>query len=333
MTVSALAAFLTALIFSLILMPAVIAITKKLKFRQTILQYVDNHALKSGTPTMGGMGFVIAAIVTAFIYMRGNFSLAVTCIAVMGGYAIIGFLDDFIKVFYKQNKGLSPIQKIVFQLVVATIVSVVAYRNPFIAGEQYVPVTFKTVNFGYFAIPFYMIIFLAGSNAVNLIDGLDGLAASVTSTYLVCFTLILTTAFGIVGVTFASESETANIIIFSCAIIGSLIGFLCYNCFPAKIFMGDTGSLALGGAVSGLAIVTGMSLTLPILGIMYVITCLSVIIQVAYFKRTKKRVFLMTPIHHHFERKGVHENRIVVCYTLITLVVGLILVLAVLLTN
>ncbi len=333
MIVKAFSAFLTALVICLLLMPAIIVATKKLKFRQTILQYVDNHALKSGTPTMGGIGFVIAAVIAAFVYMRGNSSLAVTCIAVTCGYSIIGFLDDFIKVFYKQNKGLSPIQKIVFQLIIAAVVSVVSYRNPFIAGEQYLPVTFGTVNFGRFAIPFYMMVFLAGSNAVNLIDGLDGLATSVTTAYLICFTAILITALSVVGITFASENEIVNIIIFCCAIIGALCGFLCYNCFPAKIFMGDTGSLALGGAISGLSIVTGMSLTLPILGIMYVITCLSVIIQVVYFKRTQKRVFLMTPIHHHFERKGIHENRIVVCYTSITFATGLLTVLLILLAN
>lgn len=318
---------------TLIMTPLVISIAKKMKLRQTVLEYVDNHALKSGTPTMGGTSFVISAAASALIFMNGDKSLALICLAVTVGYGIVGFLDDFIKVWYKQNKGLSPWQKIIFQLIIAVCVSLFAYYSPYVGDKQFLPVSYKPFNLGIFAVPYYAVIFLAGSNSVNLIDGLDGLAANVTKNYLLAFAALMLVAVNVAGVTFASDGENTNILIFCCALAGALAGFNCFNCYPAKIFMGDTGSLALGGAVAGLSIVTGMTLVLPLLGIMYVITSLSVIIQVIHFKRTHKRVFLMSPVHHHFERKGVHENRIVAVYSAVTLIVGCLLIAGVLLIN
>lgn len=326
-------AFAASCILTLLLIPLVTALAKKMKLRQTVLEYVDNHAMKSGTPTMGGVAFVASTAIISPAFMYGDKSLALICLAVTGGYAVVGFLDDFIKVWYKQNKGLSPWQKIVFQIIIAGCVSLYAYFSPFIGDKQYIPISYKTFNMGIFAIPFYVVVFLAGSNSVNLIDGLDGLAANVTKNYLICFTVLMFVAINVVGVTFATETENVNLLIFSCALAGSLIGYDCYNCYPAKIFMGDTGSLALGGAIAGLSIVTGSTLVLPLLGIMYVITALSVIIQVLHYKCKKKRVFLMAPIHHHFERKGVHENRIVSIYSMITLLVGCAMIIAVLAVN
>lgn len=326
-------AFAAACILTLLLTPLVTALAKKMKLRQTVLEYVDNHAMKSGTPTMGGIAFVAATTVIAPAFMYGDKSLALICLAVTGGYAVVGFLDDFIKVWYKQNKGLSPWQKIVFQLIIAVCVSLFAYFSPFVGDKQYIPVSYKTFNMGIFAVPFYVVIFIAGSNSVNLIDGLDGLAANVTKNYLICFIVLMLVAINVAGVTFATETENVNLLVFCCALAGALVGYNCYNCYPAKIFMGDTGSLALGGAIAGLSIVTGSTLILPLLGIMYVITALSVIIQVLHYKRTKKRVFLMSPLHHHFERKGVHENRIVSVYSTITLLTGCAMIIAVLLLN
>lgn len=305
------------------LLPVVIYFTKKLKMRQTILHYVDNHMSKSGTPTMGGIAVIIAAAATPLIFMQGNNSLMLLTVFVMTGYGIIGFLDDFIKIFFKQNKGLSALQKIIFQVVIAVIVAVYVYNNEFVLDIIYAPFTLKNLSLGIFAVPLYIFIFIAFTNSVNLTDGLDGLASKVTVIYtLINFALIfiIVSVFGD-GEAFAPEYM--NILLFCASLIGALIGFLCFNGFPAKIFMGDTGSLALGGALACLAIVSRLSLYAPIVGIMYVATSMSVILQVLHYKRTKKRIFLMAPLHHHFERKGVHENKIVTVYSAITLIVGL----------
>lgn len=333
MIVRSLAAFIFAFVMTVIVMPIAIVLFRKLKFRQTILHYVDNHAGKSGTPTMGGVVFVISASLASVIFFYEERTLALLCVIVMCGYAVVGFIDDFIKVFFKQNKGLSAWQKIVFQVIIAVIVSVFAVKNYQIQDKQYIPWSFALISLGVMAVPFYTLLFLAGTNSVNLIDGLDGLASSVTSAYLICFALIMTVSSAVIGFTSGPDSEMGNVIILCLAISGALMGFMCYNRFPAEIFMGDTGSLALGGVVSCIAIVSKMSLALPIIGIMYVLTSLSVIIQVISFKSTGKRVFLMTPLHHHFERKQIHENRIVGAYTAVTYISGLGLLLIILLMS
>ena len=316
--------FIAAFIITVVLMPLVIKLCKKLKARQTILHYVDNHASKSGTPTMGGIGFIIAIAVSALLATIGIDSyLTLVAILVTVAYGIVGFLDDFIKIYYKQNRGLAAWQKILFQGAIAVVVSVFAYFSDIVAGEIFLPFTFNRVSLGFFAIPLFIVIFLAFSNAVNLTDGLDGLASKVTLVYMVfngAIILVFTHVFGD-GLTFLSEY--ISLIVFVGAVVGAILGFLLYNGFPAKIFMGDTGALALGGAVGALAVVSGMSLYSPIIGVMYVLTCLSVMLQVTYFKLTKgKRIFLMSPLHHHFERKGMHENRIVTMYTAITAIAG-----------
>ena len=312
---------------ALLVMPVVILLSKKLKLRQTILHYVDNHSQKSGTPTMGGVGIMIALSVASLCLMQKNHSLMLLVLLVTLAYGIIGFLDDFIKVYFKQNKGLSPWQKILFQVVVAIIVSVYAYYNDYIGDVLFVPFTLGEISLGIFAVPLYIIVFLALTNSVNLTDGLDGLASKVTAAYTASFAAIVALIIVLFGDGQAFAAEYENILIFCTALIGALIGFLCFNGYPAKIFMGDTGALALGGALACLAVVTKLTFMVPILGIMYVLTSLSDIIQVLYYKKTKKRVFLMAPLHHHFERKGVHENRIVTVYTAITAMVGVLSIL------
>ena len=315
--------FFTALAFTVALMPAVVALSKKLKARQIVLHYVDNHAQKSGTPTMGGLGFIAAIVCATLICVQGPATLTVAALLVTAGYGVVGFLDDFIKVYFRRNKGLSPWQKIVFQGVIALAVSIFALYNELIGGAVYVPFTLATVELGWFAVPFFMFLFIAFTNAVNLTDGLDGLASSVTFVYMIFNAGLIFVAVYLFGEGAAVTAEYRNLIVFSCAVAGALLGFLCFNGYPAKIFMGDTGALALGGAVGALAVVSGMSLYSPMVGIMYVITTLSVLLQVGYFKATKgKRIFLMAPLHHHFERKGVHENRIVTVYTAVTAAVG-----------
>lgn len=318
-------AALTAFAVVVIIMPLVIKLSAKLKVRQTILGYVDNHMSKNGTPTMGGIGFLIALTAASLAFMRKSNSLMLITLLITLGYGIIGFLDDFVKIFFKRNKGLSAWQKLAFQVLMAVVVSFFAYNNPQVRDGVYIPFTFREMHFGIFAVPFYIVIFLAFTNSVNLTDGLDGLAAKVSCVYLVFFAFAIGVAVYVLGTGSAAAEEYINLLIYCGAFIGALIGFGCYNGFPAKIFMGDTGALALGGGLASLAIVTKMELIAPIVGIMYVVTALSVIIQVAYFKLSHgKRVFLMAPLHHHFERKGVHENRIVNAYSAVTFVVGVV---------
>lgn len=309
--------FIIALAFAVAFMPFVIQIANKFKAKQPILHYVESHSVKSGTPTMGGMGIIIAAALPFVMLLRGDCGTALVCLVVAIGYGIIGFTDDFLKVHYKRNEGLSAKAKLILQFVIACLISAYAFWGTDIGGQVLVPFTNKVINFSYCALPYYVFIFLAFTNAVNLTDGLDGLAGGVTNIYLIAFAVVMlvTCAFT------PNAGQTNNLVLIAC-FIGALSGFLCYNRFPARIFMGDTGSLALGGLLASLSVLTGLSLSGAIIGIMYVVTAMSVIIQVLHYKRTKKRVFLMAPLHHHFEKKGVHENHIVTAYKSITALVG-----------
>jgi len=243
------------------------------------------------------------------------------------GYGITGFLDDFIKFKFKRNLGLKAYQKLLFQLAIAIIIALFVYKNEYLGGELIVPFTNKKINIGWWIIPLVIVVFLATTNSVNLTDGLDGLASSTTMCYslsIISLLFVLSSKLNITNTILLMEQQ--NLIILGSVVVGAMLCFLIYNCFPAKIFMGDTGSLALGAFVACVAIFTKLTLYIPIIGIMFVLSSLSVIIQVAYYKLTKKRVFLMAPLHHHFEKKGVHEVRIVVVYSIITILVGFVCV-------
>ncbi|MEG1499481.1 MAG: phospho-N-acetylmuramoyl-pentapeptide-transferase [Clostridia bacterium] len=314
-----------AFVTSLLLAPIVISLSKKFKLSQTILHYVEAHKQKEGTPTMGGFIFIIAIIFSSLICIRKDFSLGIICLAVMLGFGIIGFLDDYIKIKYKQNLGLKPYQKIIGQTLLAVIVAIFAYSSNLVGSEILLPFSKTYVDFGVFIIPFIVLVFLALTNSVNLIDGLDGLSSGVSLSYIVSFIFIFgASALSMSTISGVLAVEYQNLMVVACACAGGLVGFLCFNAYPAKIFMGDTGSLALGGLLSCISVFSKTELLIPIIGVMFVVTAVSDIIQVAYFKKTKKRVFLMAPLHHHFEKKGVHENRIVLIYILITAVVGMI---------
>lgn len=291
--------FLAAFAVTVALAPIVIYCSRKFKLRQTVLHYVSEHKSKSGTPTMGGIAFLIGSSLATLLF--GRSSLSLLCLVVFIGYGVIGFLDDYIKIKYKRNEGLKPYQKIVFQLLIAIIVSIAAYKR-----NIKISLIFDEFDFGLFAIPFNVFVFLAFTNSVNLTDGLDGLASTVT--------LISVTAMGIIVGAFGDGMNN-----FCLAIAGGVAGFLIYNCFPAKIFMGDTGSLALGGAFAAVTVYSGQALCAVMCGAMFVWTAMSVIIQVLHFKRTKRRVFKMAPFHHHLQESGLHENRIVAIYGAITL--------------
>ena len=300
-------AFLLALILGILLAFPILKLCKKFHMSQTILHYVDKHAGKSGTPTMGGLIFIFAIIIASAFFLRGQVMGALLALVTMVGYGLLGFLDDFIKVKFHKNEGLKPYQKIIGQVGISLVIAVYVYLN--IGGK--LEFFGLNIDIGAFIIPFIVFFFVAVTNSVNLIDGLDGLAGGVNSVYFLFFGLILV---------LLGQTEYALI---SFASVGALLAFLIVNCFPAKIFMGDTGSLALGGLMASVAALSSTELLMPIIGFMFVVTVVSDIVQVLHYKRTHKRVFLMAPLHHHFEKKGVHENRIVLVYILITMVLGL----------
>ncbi|MBP3431579.1 MAG: phospho-N-acetylmuramoyl-pentapeptide-transferase [Clostridia bacterium] len=310
MTVKFLICFLFCLIFASLIAPVVLWFCKKLKASQSILHYVDKHASKEGTPTMGGLIFLLTLIFSSCFMFEYSQFLAWFTLAVTFAYALLGFLDDFLKVHFHHNEGLKPYQKIIGQVGIALIVAVYVYFS----GRTSLSFFAWEFDVGWGIIPLVVLVLVATANSVNLTDGLDGLAGGVSFVYVLVFGVIL----ACVG-----RIEYQNLAMLCFGLCGGLAGFLMFNCFPAKIFMGDTGSLALGGFIGAVAALTGLDLLLPIMGIMFVLSAVSDIIQVLHFKRTRKRVFLMAPLHHHFEQKGVHENRIVIVYIVITAAVSI----------
>lgn len=313
---------------TLAISPFVISFIKREKVKQVILTYVEEHKGKAGTPTMGGIIFLISISIVSLICLKEHSTLAKLTIFIFLAYGIVGFLDDFLKFKFKRNLGLRAYQKIIFQLGLAIGIGFYAYYSDLVGGDLVIPFTHKTVNFGFWIIPLITLIYLAATNAVNLTDGLDGLAGSTVLSYMVSFILLLlvTKQTVFVGSSEVQLLELGNLNLVASVTAGAMLCFLAFNCFPAKIFMGDTGSLALGSLVASVAVFSKMSLYIPIIGVMFVASAVSVIMQVAYYKLTKKRIFLMAPLHHHFQKKGVHEVRITLCYALATMLVGAIVI-------
>lgn len=295
-------------------------ITKKLIpiFRHKQLgQYIREegpkaHLSKKGTPTMGGIAII--AGVTIGLLIGNIFNLDTLMIIItMFLFGLIGFIDDYEKIAKKNNLGMTPKQKIALQLLFSLLIALYMMIFKDDATLIFIPFIKKYIDFGIFFIPFVIFVELAMSNAVNLTDGLDGLASSVT----LVFSIILI-AIGI-------SKQDKILVVTGASTAGALVGFLYFNWSPAKIFMGDTGSMALGGLLSAVAIVTKMELLLPIIGIIYVLEALSVILQVTYFKKTGgKRLFRMSPLHHHFELGGMSEKKISFLFSLVTLLFGII---------
>ena len=299
---------LLCLAFATLIAPFVLWTCRKLKASQSILHYVDKHANKQGTPTMGGMIFLSALLLAACFLFEGDTFVAWFAVIVTFAYALLGFLDDFLKVHYHHNEGLRPYQKIVGQVGIALIVAIYLY----LSGRTSLTLFGLCFDISWGVIPLAVLVLVATANSVNLTDGLDGLAGGVSFVYILIFGIIL----AIYG---QAAEGLSNLAMLCFGLCGGILGFLLFNCFPAKIFMGDTGSLALGGFIGVIGCLSGLELLIPLMGIMFVLSAVSDIIQVAHFKRTKKRVFLMAPLHHHFEQKGVHENRIVTVYIIVTM--------------
>ncbi len=315
---------LLTVIFGLILLP----LLKKLKLKQSILGYVKEHKSKEGTPTMGGIIFLLSSTLAFLFVKRGESSLATLSLIISVSFCIVGFIDDFIKIKNSRNLGLTSLQKILFQTAIALISSVFLFKNA--NTLVYIPYTLNFIDLGVISLFLNFFIFIATVNSVNLLDGLDGLCSSTTFVYLLALAVIGVIELTFNGNSYANITEYKNLFLYAVSVSGALLGFLVFNGFKATVFMGDTGSLMLGGVVSTVSIFSANQFYILIIGVVYVITALSVIIQVIVFKKTKKRVFLMSPIHHHFQMKGLSENKIATVYSLITLLLALTVIISIL---
>ena len=301
-----------AFLITLILGPLLIPLLKRLKVGQSIREEgPKSHYIKSGTPTMGGIIMVIALLITVLTSGIRHREITILIVATLG-FGLIGFIDDFIKVVLKRSLGLKAYQKLIGQVILAVILAVYQSRVSVIGTELIVPFFNMNIDLGIMYIPFVAFVTVAVVNSANLTDGLDGLASGVTLIILSFFSLI------------ALNMEMPNVAMFSAALAGACLGFLRFNSYPAKVFMGDTGSMALGGAVAGISILLNLSLIIPIVCGIYFAEAISVIIQVISFKLFGKRVFLMSPLHHHFEYKGWKETKIVVVFWSVTLILCLV---------
>lgn len=317
---------MSAFFLAMISAPPIIAALKKFKAGQTILCYVEQHRDKAGIPTMGGIIFLLPALICCFVFWKGKREMAFIALMLTLSYGIVGGLDDTIKIVFKRNMGLRAYQKIISQSVIAVLATIYAYKNFNIGSAIRIPVFNTGIDIKRAYFPLSFIVYIATTNCVNLTDGLDGLAGSTVSIYLCAFFMIVGIIYGEAresGQTFYA-GELYNIMIFIASIIGGLTAFLWFNSHKAKIFMGDTGSLALGGACAAVPLFIKNPLLIPIVGIMFVLSGISVILQVISFKVRKKRVFLMSPLHHHLEMKGINESKIASYYCIITAIAGIL---------
>lgn len=305
---------------SIIISPIIIKWLRRLKFGQSILIYVEKHKEKSGTPTMGGLIFIIAGVVGYLIFWNKNNLFASISILSFLFFGIIGFFDDFIKIKFKQNEGLKPYQKILGQLGMSVVVAIFSYQSNLVGSFIALPFSNRLIDVGFWIIPLIIIFYLAVVNSVNLIDGLDGLCGGVSSIVIFVISIIITIISSVYSGVYLDELN--NLVVVSLGVVGGMLGFIMFNSYPAKVFMGDTGSLAIGGFVASMCAFSKNYLLLMIVGIAYVLTTLSVIIQVVVYKATRKRVFKMAPLHHHFEQ-SFHEVKVVVGYVVLTLIIGI----------
>lgn len=308
---------LISFVLSVIMGPVVIPILRKLKMGQTEREDgVKSHLKKAGTPTMGGVIILCAIAITSLFYIK-EYPNIIPILFVTVGFGLIGFLDDYLKVVMKRSDGLYPRQKMALQILVTAIFAfyIVKFTEveltwiiPFAGGRE--------IDLGFLTIPMMFVVIIGTVNGVNFTDGLDGLASSVT--------VLVATFFTVVAIGTKSGIEPIT-----CAVVGALLGFLLFNVYPASVFMGDTGSLALGGFVAATAYMLQMPLFIVLVGLIYLVEVLSVIIQVTYFKKTGgKRIFKMAPIHHHFELCGWSETRVVAVFSIITAILCLVALMA-----
>lgn len=302
------AAFLLSAVFTYVLIPVI----TKLKMGQNIREEgPESHQVKAGTPSMGGIAIILGTIIAALLFGTRNADMAVI-LAAFVAFGLLGFLDDFVKVARKQNLGLRAWQKLVLQIAIAAGVAAYQAATADHGTALYVPLLHLHFDIGMLYIPFVAFVVVAMVNSVNLTDGLDGLAAGVSTIVAVFFFFA------------ALKFQAVAGGMFSIALAGACLGFLVFNRHPARIFMGDTGSLALGGGLAAAAIIMNLELILPVAGLLFVLEALSVIIQVVSFKTRGKRVFKMAPLHHHFELSGYKETQVVYMFWGFTLLCCLV---------
>lgn len=302
---------------SAIMGPVIIPVLRNMKMGQTEREEgVKEHLKKAGTPTMGGVIILLSILITSLFYIRSNPQI-IPVLFVTIGFGLIGFLDDYLKVVMKRSDGLFPKQKMALQIVVTAIFAYYLVKVAGISLKMLVPFSGgRYLDLGWLAIPVLFFAVIGTVNGVNFTDGLDGLASSVTVLVATFFTVVA------IGTKSGIEPVTG-------AVVGALLGFLLFNVYPASVFMGDTGSLALGGFVASAAYMLQMPLFIIIVGLIYLVEVLSVIIQVTYFKKTGgKRIFKMAPIHHHFELCGWSETRVVAVFSIITALLCMVALMA-----
>ena len=292
--------------------PLMIPVLRRLKVGNTERKELKSHQKKTGTPTMGGLMFLLAIIVTSMFFIS-SYPKIIPILFVTVGFGVIGFFDDYLKVVLKRSDGLLAWQKMILEIVVNAVCAIYLYRFSDIPLTMLIPFSGgKYADFGWLALPILFLAVIGTVNGANFTDGLDGLASSVT--------VLIATFFSVVAVATNSGIEPIT-----CAVVGALLGFLLFNVYPASVFMGDTGSLALGGFVAATAYMMQMPMFILIVGLIYWIEILSVMIQVSYFKITHgKRIFRMAPIHHHFELCGWSETRVVAVFSIITAILCLV---------
>ncbi|KAA0548027.1 phospho-N-acetylmuramoyl-pentapeptide-transferase [Bacillus sp. BGMRC 2118] len=302
-------------LISVVLSPFFIPFLRRLKFGQSIREEgPKSHQKKTGTPTMGGIMILLSITVTTLVIANKYSDVSVEVFLLLFvtlGYGLLGFLDDFIKVVMKRNLGLTSKQKLIGQIIIAVVFFIIFIQHDFSTVVR-VPGTELSFDLGWFYFVFLLFMLVGGSNAVNLTDGLDGLLAGSAAI-----------SFGAFAVLAWYQSQF-DVAIFSVAVVGAVLGFLVFNAHPAKVFMGDTGSLALGGAIAAIAIMLKLEILLVIIGGIFVLETLSVIIQVISFKTTGKRVFKMSPLHHHYELVGWSEWRVVATFWTVGLLFAVI---------
>ena len=321
--IKCLLAFIISFLLSLVLMPIIIKFFRRKKASQTILGYVENHKEKNGTLTMGGVVFIITTLVLSFFFLKYDNVWFITLL-VSVFYGILGLMDDYLKIKYKQNLGLRAYQKVVGQVGIALIFGIFIFFSTN-GGQVFIPFVDKTIDFKFWIIPLVVLVMVATTNSVNLTDGIDGLAGNVSWFYLIFFTIISTISCQKLyqtGETGAIINNFTNINVLSMLFVGSIFGFLMFNTNKASIFMGDAGSLCLGGYIGASACVLGLEFVVPILGFCFVFSAISVILQVFVFKLKRKRVFKMAPFHHHLQMSGVSEPKIVAIYSATTIIIG-----------
>ena len=289
---------------------------RKLKVGQTERKELESHLKKNGTPTMGGIMILASIIITSLFYVK-DYPKIIPILFMTVGFGVIGFLDDYLKVVLRRSDGLFAWQKMILQIIVTGVFAVYMVKYSGVALTMLIPFSGgKYLDLGWLAIPVLFFAVVGTVNGTNFTDGLDGLASSVT--------IMVATFFSVVAI-----GTNAGIAPITCAVVGALLGFLLFNVYPASVFMGDTGSLALGGFVVSTAYMMQMPLFILIVGLIYLVEVLSVIIQVTYFKKTGgKRIFRMAPIHHHFELGGWSETRVVAVFSITTAILCLIALLA-----